>query len=1295
MGAAIITGNTNPLDSGLLITLNSGSAWTFDDAPGTPDSGTAVYFNPSNHLLFVSSLDKGLVVSSDTGKTWKVIDPAKYYTGFAFTDGNRGVVATQGSDPNGFLPVNFWRFTTDGGLTWPVSRMFYESWQPVGIPTTETFFASTDYSFGPSLKIYRSDNNGYSYLPTPFSTTGDTLTEAMQGDGCSLFASSVNSHTGMYYSVNEGTTWLTMPPTAPNPGIYTRFYVSDTMVWSFTNDILSFIRRIGTPSVHIWPDSIAFTNAGCQQTVDTTIHIFGCNCGNNPTIQSITVNNAISTDMLTATTPGTLPHPLCTSTTSEQGNPDSILIGFQPTAANPNADSGTIDVKYTDNGVIVDTFIKIHTNAISPSAQLDVPTHRVVLSGPACGPEVDTCFTISNTSCSCIQILRIHVNEPPEDTCSLKIPFSPFTLNPGESTSICVQFFPGLQSGTVEATFSYDWHACFPGTASGTTSPLIDIAGVTTTTEAPSFRGFSISVPEKDGCCFVPADTLIYFLNTTCETLTLNTPNFFNHVGNASFSVDNTNPLYRHTYPLVVPPGTTTLPSIVPLLIKIAGCGQGTSSEKLAFSYAIGSSTDCSSIPSGGDTATLSIVSGGPITEPTVKPASLNFSVSACDSTAILTGIITNGCKADTIKSILFDSGKGHFRFAHGDSLVILQPGQKDTIQIGFIPAEDTAFNGSITLNFMSAFNTGDQLIFNFSGKGTNQAAASLSNENIDFGTLDCNQSACDTVWIKNASCSPIKVSSIIQPHAPFTLDATGIPATLGVGDSAKVSICVSPNTNAGATDSAIFILADLGGAIGIADTLHFTATFTPPAPSFTLTQPDTATICLDSTLDETFSFTNTGTCYTYDITGATATSGAQVTATPIGTGYPVHVPVGGTQTFTVHFAPTGAGILSGTITLADSGGHNIAVPYSITVDTCNKTVPVLTLSDTNTNFITSNCTPLSRIFAIAAASGTVTVTSVTLTSGTQFTESLSQTLPFTVSTTDTLYDTVTYSPDASGPNSATLTVGNLPALNLTGAAVGAHFNAKFGISTASPLLDSPNVALTFTISLDSLIPDDIGMTNLTIVVDEPGGLLTLLSGSPSGVAPWQADASQPPGESSPWTIHLKYTGPTTPGQMIAGGPIATFKAYTAIGKVNTTSVSIGAPDVFNDTNFARCKMSAESDGSSIPLQILLSCSDSIIVKALNGNLQTVVPNVEIIPNPAHKNGSAATLHFTSNVSAPFAVDIVNELGNSVEQLLNGPVEKGDHTIAIPTDNLAEGAYFVRITVNGYTTVHKFVLEKE
>ena len=1250
-------------------------------------------------MLFVSSLDKGLVVSSDYGATWSVLDTAKYYTGFAFTSGSRGIVATMGSLANGFPPTNYWLYTTDGGQNWKPTHMYFESWQPIGIPTTETYFAATAYSIGGS-SIMRSDNDGYSFISIPSYTQGatDVLNEAMQGDGCSLFAASTQS-VGMWVSVDDGQIWqgMVLPPN-PTPGLYTRFYVSPTTVWSFQGKALQWVARTATANIHLWPNFVNFTNAGCKVPTDTIIHIFGCNCQNNDTLKGDSTFETQNSDSLTALG-GTFPRPLCAPGTSPLGTPDSIHVHYEPKDA--SLDTGGVIVKFSENGVPYYDTVIVTGNSAKSSLSVPPVTHTIALfSGASSYPncrddEVDTCITITNTGCTPITIQSTNIT-PAQQPCILwsdaltNVVLDP-EINP--SQTFCVHFRPSLQAGQQSLAVSFTWSS--DGGITSNTTNNIHFAGITTTTIQPSFRGFHIGFDRTHplNCCYgeIPSDTTIYFINSTCDTLTLSQPNIFGSTDPNVFKFNNAKPPI--VFPVTIPPG-----QFIPLGVHI-NCHQGVDSEKVQFTYSVGvSGGDCSSFLIASDTAVLAFKSSGGITVPTFKPSSITFNgVSCCDSSQIRTLTIKTGCVYDTLTAMKFDSAGGTFYLVQPVTVPQTDhPDSSFTIQFGYLPST-SAKTGSIKLTFSD----GTILTVPITSQAcSNVAEAALSMDQINFDTLlSCGAATCDTVWIKNASCGAIKIGAIVPPgpaNPAFTVTPPAAGTSLIRGDSVAMLICLDPTKDTlygNITDNAVLAIDDANGNPASFDTLTLLAYVTPPIPADSITQLASTTICDTDTLDESFTFFNIGQCYTYVITGASSPDGAKVTVTPVDATYPVRVGVGDKQIFQVHFDPQNvARNLTGTITLTDSAGNNITVPYNITVDSCN-IAGHFTLTMPGDTITTPNCTTGKLVFTAGAGGGSGTVTGVTVAGSTRFaaTTPTSGSMPFT--------DTITFDPNLTGGNTATLTISytinGVPepdtTITLTGVVTGSKFKATVNVVSESVGAVKPNNTMMkdFEVVLEDQVFDSLDMNKLSLLIRFDGDLLW----QPIYVfdAGWAKD---PATYQDKQGLHLVLDYVPS-GKQYTGGndTIVKVKFLAAVSDSNAT-VAYADSAHFNDSTFEACTLKALNGSGTAPFSIDTSCSTAMLERALPLNLQPY-SGIQVVPNPAYKDGSAATLHFKMNVDAPVTTDIVNVLGTPVAQLSNGPLAKGDHALAIPTNNMAEGAYFVRITSNGYTVVRKFVLEKE
>ncbi len=851
LGFAVLDSNANNnSDAGILITTNGGKNWSFDDAAGTPDSGRGIYYNTANGRLFVASCDRGLVYSTDQGGTWAVADGGRdtslYYTGFAFNGNGFGVVATEGTICNS-RTQNGWLYTTDDGVSWAPTRIFTQSWQPLGIPTTETFFgSSTNSCVGINNILERSDNGGYGFAPVLGYTGGstDTLSEAMAGDGCEQFASSFSTHFGMWVSTDDGASWNTIP-LSPTPAVDTRFYVSPDTIWSFTYDSLYSAARPKTGDIHIWPDTIAFKNAACMTTSDTDIHIFGCNCANTLQLTGATVTrltNIVDTidPVITPTIPPV--HSLCSNGV---GTNDGVQLQFQPTSS--SRDSANIHVLLKDNGVTVDTIIHMTANGTS-STFPPFPNKAISLSGAACSTPIDTCVYLTNQSCSTIILTDATLNENTQCQDQLQMTGyctlhggSQVTLLPGESYCFEINFVPGLIVSSCDASVQINYR-----TADGsvdTVTNFLQVVGNTTTNLKPSFRGFNIN---EASCCTVPSDTTIFFINTTCDTIELRAPIITGHTSCAkNFTIDSsgatlgTFPIH---FPVKIPP-TQHVPITIDLDCEGIAC-----SAYITFPYTIIANFASSACAVNFDSAefasdslidTVSLTTKSEVTPPTM-PISVNFgNVNCCDTTSMQTVTITGGCKPDTLTGISLATTGGNFYVdsTNFSSPVILNAaGQKATFRLGFLPrcAGGSGTNDADTVTVTYKSGSGQiKLTSQIRATSTNLATANKSSNGIDFDSItSCAGQMCANDTFTNASCGPIKININTQPQNSCMTISGVTSTTIPIGGTMVVTACLNPSScgvTGNISNFVIFQITDPNGANFTFDTVTLNAFIEPP----------------------------------------------------------------------------------------------------------------------------------------------------------------------------------------------------------------------------------------------------------------------------------------------------------------------------------------------------------------------------------------------------------------------------------------------------------------------------------
>ena len=1112
----------------------------------------------------------------------------------------------------------------------------------------------------------------------------------------------------MWYSISDGTTWQTLMG-SPTPPVNTRIYVSPTTVWSFTATSLAHIARFASKPLHIYPsDSIAIKNASCGNTTDTVFHIFGCACQNNDLLDTVSVTQTGSGDTMTIGYPDGFPLPksLCNSPTDPVGTPDSVVVHFHPMST---PDVGTIDISYTDNGIRLDTLLHVWGNGVAGGVLLSDPSftttsHAIHLREPACA-DTFAYYEICNNSCSPVTLTEVDVNESVLDTAILKITdgsgktyvgntTTQVHLDPGACFMVNVGFLGELVGGTITSSVTVNWTS---PTGSGTTSTVY-IDATTTTNTHPSFRSINLNA---QSCCNVPADTTVYFVNTTTcqDTLTLVAVDIRYGSGPIEMSVDSAlmRGFGKSIFPVRVGPQ-----AFLGIPIKLCGCQAGTSVDTIHFFYQFGNGKSAS-VSGEWDTIMRVHVNSQGETTPTANTNLLSWKASSCDTTCqYKTLTVTAGCKADTIRTINTSFGGGVFSITYPPGFTLpyaLKPDQSVTFQLCYMPPIDAT--GSITVHLQSAClvpESGTSLVTQLKGVSTSEPTAPLSSDNLDFGTIACGEVACDSVLMHGPGCpgSSIKVGFIQQPNADFTLGSPQTGLVLNYGDSAWVHVCTTTKDTGAMSSVVTFQITDLSGNPGIPDSLTLAAYLTPPAPAYTVSQLASAEIKSCDTLDEQFTLVNTGSCYTYVITGAGATDGAKIMTSPNGNNYTLRIAPGDSQVFTVHFDPQSQPKnLTGTITLTDSGGQQVTIPYDITVDSCQATGS-LVFGIRDSVITTPNCIQGSTPFTLSAGGGVGTVTSIALSGSPQFStpNAAGTALPYT--------GTVTFDPNTGGNDTAVLTVtvsinGTTyqKVVTLVGVTVGTKYSTRIGLESPTNGCIYPNDTdlKQFNVVLGDTLWDSLNVSQLHFLIHYNGDLLwnpKFLKLAPG----WSVTSYYE--DTMGLHITLGYAG-SGQGYTAAGDTILTVTQLGAVSSQLTTTAVMDSTH-FNDSSYEACIMKAMplSGDDEVPVCITIACPQTIIHDAMNGSLKsTPVDSLMIIPNPVRQDGSFATLRFHTTLAAPMTVNIVNELGNPVEQLVNGPVIKGEHIVPIRTSQMAQGAYYVRISMNGYTVVQKFVLEKE
>ena len=196
-------------------------------------------------------------------------------------------------------------------------------------------------------------------------------------------------------------------------------------------------------------------------------------------------------------------------------------------------------------------------------------------------------------------------------------------------------------------------------------------------------------------------------------------------------------------------------------------------------------------------------------------------------------------------------------------------------------------------------------------------AQVSVTPTSLAFGEVAVGASLTKTFSIANTGGSPLTVTSVTGPAAPFSM--TGAPAagsTIQPGGSVTVTVRLAP-TQTGTWSSSIQVNTPVGSPTV---TLSGTTSATPPPAQLSVTPASLpfGTVSVGTSATKTFSIANTGgAALTVNSVGAPALpftmSGAPANNTVLNGGQSV--------TVTVQFAPTAAGTFTSSIPIATTAG--------------------------------------------------------------------------------------------------------------------------------------------------------------------------------------------------------------------------------------------------------------------------------------------------------------------------------------------------------------------------------------
>ncbi len=637
----------------------------------------------------------------------------------------------------------------------------------------------------------------------------------------------------------------------------------------------------------------------------------------------------------------------------------------------------------------------------------------------------------------------------------------------------------------------------------------------------------------------------------------------------------------------------------------------------------------------------------------TGAPASISFGNVPTGITQSQTDILTNTGSSSVTVTQATVSGAGFS--TTGLSLPLtLAPHQTASFQIAFSPTTAGTVNGTLALA-----NDGSTHFVNipFSGRGTTPGSLNTNPTSFNFGTVAIGSSQIQTETVMNTGSQNLTISAA-SINGAFALSGLTLPLTLAPNQSSTFGVLFAPGTP-GPTRGTLSLTVSgsntsVDTALSGTGVLPGTLTASPTSLTFRDVQ-----VGQNQTQTETVQ--NTGST-NVTISGSTA-SGTGFSITGISA--PMTLMPGQSTSFSVTLTPPSAGNFSGSVSIAsDASNPSFTIPLS------GSGAAVGTLSVSSRVAVGNVVVGASGTATgtLTASGASVIVSSVSLggTNPSEFSIS-GVTFPVTVTTSQPVPFTVTFTPGASGAASAAASfasnASNTPSgtsLTGTGTAAAGTLSVSSPVAVGNVVVGASGTATgTLTASGASVIVSSVslGGTNpsefsisgvtfpVTVTTSQPVPFTVTFtpgaSGAASAAASFASNASNTPSGTS-----LTGTGTAAAGTLSVSSPVAVGNVVVgASGTATGTLTASGASVIVSSVSLGGTNPSEFSiSGVTFPVTVTTSQPVPFTVTFTPGAsgaasaAASFASNASNTPSGTSLTGTGTAAAGTLSVSSPVAV---------------------------------------------------------
>jgi hypothetical protein len=432
---------------------------------------------------------------------------------------------------------------------------------------------------------------------------------------------------------------------------------------------------------------------------------------------------------------------------------------------------------------------------------------------------------------------------------------------------------------------------------------------------------------------------------------------------------------------------------------------------QIAFTpQATGSATGNFTIASDASNSPLSVALTGTGTQPGLAstPASVNFGNVVVGATGSVSVNLSNTGSASVTITQASVSGTG-FTMVGSPNGQTIQAGQSLSFTAQFLPASVGNATGSISV---ASNAPNSPMTIALTGAGT-QAGLGVSPAAVNFKGVVVGSSGTTTLNLSNTGSAAVTISQASVAGTGFTISGLAAGLTIQPGQNSSFTAQFQP-TSTGSASGSISVSSNSPNS---PMTIALTGTGTQPEIGAIPSSAPFGNVTVGNTNSQTITLTNGGTANLTISQGSVSGNGFKIT----GLSTPLTIQPGGNATFNAVFTPTGAGKVTGAVSLANDAPSS---PYTIALSGTGVTqTQVLTFNVSGLSFGNVSVGSNSSLPATLTNTGNASVTvSSSNTTGAGFT--VSGVSPGeTLNPNQSIPVTVQFAPSAAGAVNGNLTI--------------------------------------------------------------------------------------------------------------------------------------------------------------------------------------------------------------------------------------------------------------------------------